>query len=707
MNGPAGTNDAGPRYDVEAYAINYNHAVFTNVPELGLADYSGTNVATSQILKAASAVLAEFRGAGYSSANVAISMAQITNGVVTMNVYNGVFPQVLLSGKSYSAEALTETAGATNGPPETNAEPHIPVVGYEVLGNDLLSDETLQSIFSKYVGTNVSFGDISNAVKELQLEYRDRGFETVSVSIPTQRGITNYIIKFQVTEGRLAAIKVTGNRFYSSNNVMRTLPSLKTNMILNNTIFQDELNRANSNPDRQIYPILTTNGVPVGTTGLILDVHDHLPLHGKIELNNQSSPGTPEMRLNSSAVYNNLWQENHALGIQYSYSPGIYKQGDQWPWYDQPLVANYSGFYRMPLGNPRSVADAVESNPDAFGYSEATRKFELPPPSGTPELNFFASRSTIDTGIQTGTPVLLFNSVSRNIQQATVTESLTVNQDIGFRFSQPLRQFAGISSALQAGLDFKTYNLANFETNNFIITQTNLDHLNNPLPPIVSVTHSTVPASISKIRYLPLSLRWDASWPETNGSLTTFGLGYTPNLWHSDTRSNLDNISGSTRSTGFWHVLNGYLGRDQALYHGWHLALRADAQWASEPLISNEQYGNGGIAGVRGYREGEVFGDRGWKLTSELKTPVHTVGMINRSERLTVRSSLFMDYGETYLLDPNGRDGSARLWGAGAGLAANFGSHTEARLILAMPLLRSPTTEADQLRIYFGLNAQF
>ena len=39
---------------------------------------------------------------------------------------------------------------------------------------------------------------------------------------------------------------------------------------------------------------------------------------------------------------------SHSLGVQYSFSPEDYKGGDQWNFYDRPLVANYSAFYRMP-----------------------------------------------------------------------------------------------------------------------------------------------------------------------------------------------------------------------------------------------------------------------------------------------------------------------------------------------------------------------
>ena len=578
--------------------------------------------------------------------------------------------------------------------------------GYEVLGNTLLPDDTLKAIFDRHTGLNIGFDDISSALKELQLEYHLRGYDTISVTIPQQR-ITNGIFKIRVFEGRLAEILVKGNRYYSSNNVMRALPGLKTNLILNSKFFQPELDRANANQDRQIFPEIHP-GPDTNTTSLFLVVKDRLPLHAKIEANNQSSPGTPEMRLNSSAVYNNLWQRDHSLGVQYSFSEEAYKDGNQWALYDRPLVVNYSAFYRMPLAAPESLADTAASHPAKFGYDEATRKFELPAPSGTPELNVFASRSTIDTGVTTTAPKILDSTLTRSIAQGSDHQDVTVSEDIGFRLSKPMPEFYGVRSHAQAGLDYKTYRLSSFTTNDFIVTQYLIDpYTGNPYTR-VSTTPSPVPASKKMLYYVPLSLRWDGDRPDEDGS-TTFGISYSPNLYFSNGRTNVQSVAGSKQASGYWHILGANLGREQNLGGEWKLALRADGQWASEPLISNEQFGVGGVNGVRGFREGEVFGDTGWRVTSELKTPPHRVGYAGAgtSRPLTIRASAFLDYADTYLLDPNGRPEKTPLCGGGIGGAASLGSKFEGRLFFAWPILNTPTSESGQIRVSFSLSAEF
>ena len=120
-----------------------------------------------------------------------------------------------------------------------------------------------------------------------------------------------------MTEGKLAAVRILHNRYFSSNNIMASVALREDARIRGahseHKMFQTELDRANSNPDRQISPEMRP-GLEPGTSALILDVKDRLPLHGRLELDNYSPPGTPELRVNANASYGNLWQLDHTPG---------------------------------------------------------------------------------------------------------------------------------------------------------------------------------------------------------------------------------------------------------------------------------------------------------------------------------------------------------------------------------------------------------
>jgi hemolysin activation/secretion protein len=706
-------------YYVQSYKIAGEQLLNTNELISLFSSYTGTNITADAIGAVATALQQEYEKQGGTNISVSVALDRITNGVVTLNVFRTPTPQILLSGKRYTNGIVgvwIAGQGATNAPPGAKAKVETPftVRGYEIHGDTLLSTNTLMSLLVKYTGTNITSTNIFHARNDLQLEYRDRGYPTVSVVVPQQR-LTNGIVHIQVFEGRLASILVTGNRFFTSNNVMRALPSLHTNMILSSPVFQAELDRANANQNRQIYPELEAGPVN-DTTTLRLRVKDRLPLHARIDLDNQNTPNTPDLRLNSSLTYDNLWQLEHTIGVQYTFSPEEYKSGSEWPFYDRPLIANYSAFYRMPLSASRAVEDFISARPGSFGYDEATHQFRLPPTSGLSELNLYASRSTIDTGLQNSPPEVLLQTDTRKITKSTEQQDLTTNQDLGFRLSEPLPQLFDIRSVLSAGFDWKKYH--NISTKNYVYQFTEILHHSPGDPGYVVVTtlKSPLPTVEDTVPYAPLTVRWDANRRDKLG-LFAFGLNWSANFLNAafnDSDSNFESATGSSQGTGYYQILNANLQRDQILFRSgpgpnseWHLNVRADGQWANQPLISNEQFGIGGLNGVRGYHEGEVYGDTGWRMTSDLKTPPQLIGSVFRSDPLIVRGAVYMDYATVYLLEPNGRPQSTSLWGAGFGGIASIGPHWETRMWFSWPLLSTSFTERYNPRFDFILSVQF
>src|SRR5206468_2113074 len=153
-------------------------------------------------------------------------------------------------------------------------------------------------------------------------------------------------------------------------------------------------------------------------------------------------------------------------------------------------------------------------------------------------------------------------------------------------------------------------------------------------------------------------------------------------LWYSGSRSNFASIASSTNNpSGHWVTLTPSLAADFVVYTNWVLSARLNGQWASEPLISNEQFGGGGVSSVRGYHEGEVFGDTGWRASLEQQTPPVLVGMLAQHIPVTLRGSIYTDYAETYLLEPQGRAGATTLWGTGLGGVMSVGAFWDARLL--------------------------
>jgi hemolysin activation/secretion protein len=589
----------------------------------------------------------------------------------------------------------------------TNAGPKFTVEKYLVAGNSVLPPNAIGEAFtnaSGAFGTNVTFTDVRAALGDLQMAYRERGFVTVSVGLPPQK-LTNGTVRVKVTEGRLAKIDIKGNDYFSTLNVLRALPSLRTNMLLNSHVFQRELDLANANRNRQIYPVIGPGPEP-GTSELTLKVKDRLPLHARVEINNQATPGTPDSRVAFSAQYDNLWQLEHQIGVQYSFAPFNYRPRGTYYFspLDLPLLANYSAYYRMPFGDAASVQREIDQSGGHYGFNQVTHQFQMPPPTGRPELTVYASRSPSDTGVQLTPAKNVITTPLLKIDSFDSGENLTLNEGVGGKFTLPLPVIDRLATSLQIGADYKHYQLASFNSNNFTSSFTYTNGLAGRTTIVTTVT-SPQPIHQATLDYFPINLGLNGSRPDAWGS-TAFNVQANFNV---ATVGHARDVAYSTNAPDNYFTVQAGASREQRLYRDWTMLVRADGQWAATPLFSNEQFGMGGVGGVRGYSDGENFGDTGWRVMVEPRTPLVNIGMVDGDVPFWVRASVFMDYGETYLLQKIPAPGSdaEKFWGWGWSLTANIGSHLDGRLTMAFPLIASAITPAWDVHVYFGVGAQF
>lgn len=573
------------------------------------------------------------------------------------------------------------TLVGTNTPPTKKLE----VRGYLIEGNTVLPPDKF-GVLSNYTG-QVDFARIRDAVGAVQLTYRQQGYATISPTLPPQR-LTNGIVKVKIVEGKLARIQVEGNRYYSTANILRSLPSLRTNVLLNTRWFQPELDRANQNLDRQIYPVISPGFEP-GTSDLTLKVKDQFPLHGHIEVNDKSTPDTPLLRVDTAIQYGNLWQLDHQIGLDYNFSPQSYKTDNGLGYYDDPMVASYSGYYRMPLGEGHGQREDFDNQPVNFGYDEVNHRFNAPAATGRPELIFYGSRSVSDTPVSIMPGGVIFSNTLATISQQYAHHTLTINNNFGAKLTYPLPVFEGITSSLLLGMDYKYYEQKGFATNQYIFDLYALDQFGNR----TFVTSQTIGLPINSdqsLYYLPLSVSWIAARPDSGGSFT---FNYNQNIFLSpleSSRQSFQNLAYSTAAGGNFTTINAGLTRYQNLPGDWSASLNLNGQWASEAVINNEQFGLGGTSGVRGYREGEAYGDDGWRVLFDLKAPPINLGYFPTDDGnvpAELRCSLFMDYGEIYSLDrPSAEWPPVKEWGAGASFFLTAGQHFDARLTMAWAL---------------------
>jgi hemolysin activation/secretion protein len=677
-------------YQVCSYELRGNTVLPPEAASNVLTTAVGPAVPLNRICQALAALRRAYQEHGYVQVRVSLPEQQPAGGVVLVDVVEG----------DLSANAILIPPTRTNMP----SPMQFAVRQFEVIGNTLLPPTQIGEILRSATGPAVTLEDVRKAATSLQRAYRERGYATVAVSLPSQR-LTNATVRLAVTEGKLASVQVVGNHHFRAENILRAFPDLQTNTLLNSHIFQRELDAANQNRDRQIYPTLGPGSEP-GTSALILRVNDRLPLHAHLEADNYATPGTPDLRVNFAAQYNNFWQDDQQAGLAYSFTPQAYKSLNNTPDFglNQPLISSYSAFYRIPLPSSGTLGGQVAAS-SQFGYQEATHQFLLPPAQADSELTFYGSASASDTGVKWGTPSTVSHSTLLAIVSRDSEQSLANTENLGSQFRFPV--FSGEHSRLTAfiGMDFKQFEMAGDSTNNFFITTTTTNEYGAQTNQ--SVASKGQPGSSATVMYFPLNGGLDLSETDARGS-TAASLVFSGNFAGSD--AEFAKLAYSRRAQAIFAKAALTASREQKLPAGCSLLVRASGQAARGALISNEQFALGGINSVRGYYQGDQYGDCGWSGSLELRSPYleTQVAEIARFVPAWLRASVFTDGGQRILLEStSGTDPVLWLWGAGFGLSANVNNHLDARVGVAWPFCSTPNTTRDDLHAYFSIGGQF
>ncbi|MEI6339822.1 MAG: ShlB/FhaC/HecB family hemolysin secretion/activation protein [Verrucomicrobiota bacterium] len=207
---------------------------------------------------------------------------------------------------------------------------------YRVVGSKVLPRTEVDDAVYGYLGPGRTEEDVEQARTALEKAYKDKGFKTVSVSVPRQSAARGIVI-LVVTEAPVGRLRVQGSRFFNIDQIKNRAPSLKEGTVPNFNEVEREIIALNQSADLQVTPSLKPGAVP-GTVDVELTVKDKLPLHGSVELNNRYSANTTPLRINFDLRYSNLWQLGHTIGFGFQVAP-------QRP--DDALV--YSAYYIAPV----------------------------------------------------------------------------------------------------------------------------------------------------------------------------------------------------------------------------------------------------------------------------------------------------------------------------------------------------------------------
>lgn len=207
------------------------------------------------------------------------------------------------------------------------------------------------------------------------------------------------------------------------------------------------------------------------------------------------------------------------------------------------------------------------------------------------------------------------------------------------------------------------------------------------------------------IEYFPFTTSWRGDWSDDTGTSdlslsATFAFRGLGDGWE-----RFDAKRYNARSS--FVVFKMDSGHTEDLPGGAQFHGRLTAQWAADPLISNEGFSVGGISTVRGYSESEVLGDWGFALQSELRSrdiaPDFDLSGFNELRVLT-----FVDVGHATIHDPLiGQSASNGLISAGVGARIRLFDHFNGALDVGVPILEGPSTATGSLFARFRIWGEF
>jgi hemolysin activation/secretion protein len=237
------------------------------------------------------------------------------------------------------------TAFAQAAPAPAAPLPGTPVHSVLVEGNSLLPESSLRELTAGLAGSERTMAEFKALAARVQDAYRDAGYGGVVAYIPEQ-DISSGTIVVRVVEGKLAAVRVTGNTYFTTRNVRAGLPSLREGTTPRVGHIDRDIQLSNDNPAKNVKVTLTAGARP-GDIDAEVNVTETDPVQYLVGYNNTGNHATGRHRLSVGIQHANLFGRDHVGTLQYQTSPE-----------DPGRVKIFSAGYRVPLYSRAASLDA-------------------------------------------------------------------------------------------------------------------------------------------------------------------------------------------------------------------------------------------------------------------------------------------------------------------------------------------------------------
>jgi hemolysin activation/secretion protein len=230
---------------------------------------------------------------------------------------------------AWPAAAQTPTAAPA-------ANPTVQVQRWEVQGNTLLPPEQLQQLLARDHTGTLNLQQLRAAAAAVQEAYRRAGWGGVVAFLPEQ-DLSRGSALVRVVEGRLAKVEVADNRQFTTDNIRRSLPSLKEGSTPPVRRIDAEIQLANENPAKTITVLLQPGATP-GAVEARIGVQEQPVSRLTARLDNTGGESIGRWRAALGWQHANVWGRDHVFAAELQTAPE-----------DTAAVKVASFSYRAPL----------------------------------------------------------------------------------------------------------------------------------------------------------------------------------------------------------------------------------------------------------------------------------------------------------------------------------------------------------------------
>ncbi len=279
--------------------------------------------------------------------------------------------------------------------PESAPVVRFAIAHFQVEGNTLLSATELGSLFAPYTGSAKDFSDVQHALEALEATYHDRGYTAIQVYLPEQ-ALVGGTVRLAVVEAHVRNVNVQDNHYFSTNNILASLPDLHIGNPPNLHKLSSSLRIANENPAKKIALEMQATDMD-SLVDARIKVQDENPWRLGFTVDNTGTPQSGRSHYGVTLQNANIADLDHVLNLQYTTSS------------DGPKVSIYGLGYHIPLYR--------------FGSS----------------IDLFGGYSDVASGVLDNTPITGRGTV------------------FGARYNQDLGRKGEYTHRLIYGIDYKQY----------------------------------------------------------------------------------------------------------------------------------------------------------------------------------------------------------------------------------------------------------